>query len=1076
MLLNKFREKVGGKHLNKKMYLSMVLLAIFVVGILSAAVPARANVEVTSIKINQPNKVVPGGAIELEIVDFSATGAYTYFYLSKDADTETSSGDVLLAKMSTTDVKDELITEGDDLITLGVPTTISAAKYWAKVADSSKVPGAQVVVSSNKVEVVTEKLPTITVDPTSDTIWADGVSGTEVDVDGADIPSDYWDETVELYWVEYEVTDVITNPIATDTVVKGEFSLEDVPIPEVLSTMGKHKILVLLTTGTTTLGTYVEFEIEPSIEMVDPDMTATFSIEAAALGDEASFILHGFPEGTIDADTIKFLVKDFKTGSLLESITATHDETDVDENGMSVQIDCSDVDEPPKGAVDLQFKVDDETVTMPEMFYSSKTEAAGRFVAKMDVDSGKMGDDVCFSAISLPAGVDVDVYFGDYSVSELEGVALPVSDVNGGWTYTFELKGMTADEYTVKVKDETNAKSVTVGTFKVLVSVKFYKAGEKVTSAYVEDELVIKGWAFPLDAKFKTVVVGTGKFDYDDYIEVDADAQWNVLEEEVMEVPHTSGGGKSVTVTIKGKDVDGKAISVEASITIKPKIFYTQFLESDGSWNDDPEVGYIFAGNPMNFTGYGWLTDEAVSVKLIDPETLDIIATPTITSGGTADSDGDLEVIWNVPVTKEFAKTKTWDVKVAGATATNKKTVEDWMDVVPNDEENAKVFFNIQPDGELKTKVTVGQEVKIVGVGFGETGETSATVTIEAAGKEIKDVDAKYGWFETTITIPTKKGHETDGDWILYTVDVTGEVTTAYSIEFKIKCKVTLSPSSASVGATVTAAGTGFAEDEDVDINWPDLPTLVTETSESDGTWNKTFTVPKVPPGTYTITFDAEYLPGEADVQDDPTVTFGVLGPLKIVSLSLPTDVYNGSSVLITVNVQDYFGMALSGASVTGSVTPPGAAAVSLTFTETAAGIYSATYKVPVDAKEGSYLVSVKASKTEAGGEATASGTFYVTIKVPPPPPVDITKIVQAVAAVTSDVAKLSGSVSTLAGDVSGLKTSVAALSTALADLKKSVAAIPIIPVELIYGILILSVIAAIAAIASVIYMTRKIA
>jgi hypothetical protein len=301
----------------KKALMSVLLLAILAVSVGVVAVPVKATIS-GSVAVARPDMVVPGGGIELEInhTTFSATGGTIYFYFSKNDDPEITSGDIRLTSMKRTDVVAEI--EADDLITIFVPTTVPAYEdgYYVKVADSSTV-GAGALVSSETVVVIPkEEWPTITVDPTSGT-----VPGT-VTVEGEDILADWGMATAYLYWDDYE--EQIGE--AGGYTVDGEFTAEDVPIPEAF--MGAHKILVLLEDGDT-LGTFVDFTVEPSVVVYPPE---DFSIEADVLTQDVDLEAHGFPKGTIAADSIKYIVKDFVTGSTVDTITADHVEIDICEN------------------------------------------------------------------------------------------------------------------------------------------------------------------------------------------------------------------------------------------------------------------------------------------------------------------------------------------------------------------------------------------------------------------------------------------------------------------------------------------------------------------------------------------------------------------------------------------------------------------------------------------------------------------------------------------------------------------------------------------------------------------------
>ena len=65
---------------------------------------------------------------------------------------------------------------------------------------------------------------------------------------------------------------------------------------------------------------------------VDVTPSAAYSIEAEALDQLVYIGAHVFPEGNIDADTIKFIAKDFVTGDTIGTYTADHGSIDVQES------------------------------------------------------------------------------------------------------------------------------------------------------------------------------------------------------------------------------------------------------------------------------------------------------------------------------------------------------------------------------------------------------------------------------------------------------------------------------------------------------------------------------------------------------------------------------------------------------------------------------------------------------------------------------------------------------------------------------------------------------------------------
>jgi len=1085
------------------MLLSVLLLVIFAIGIVSMAVPVKAIVtgEVT---ILWPDKLVPGGALLLNLTDFNNPSGTTYFYFSEDDEAYISSGDVYITNMKTSDIEDELDTDWDangdpDMqLTVPIPSTVDVepeTDYYVKLTDRKVVDQEAIVSEANgdsTVEFLEEAdWPTITVDPEADAVYESFPywDWNTVDVDGEDIDTDY--DWAGLFWDKYQgyLYDDYQGYMDEDDVVDGEFSAEDVELYEAF--MGEHSIFVLLYDDAEdwpdgTIGTFVKFTVEPSVE-VYPD-AAEFSVEAEELDQLVWIFAHGFPEDTTLAeDSIDFIVKDIKTG---EDVTkgTKHDEIDVESEPPGTLVDeplLVEVDEPPEGLIDVKVTCDSEVFTLEKQFLSSTDSDPGKHKGTLSPTSGEVGDDVLFYVIDLPEDVWVQILFESETGAILYATS-DYSDENGAFMGYTTLDDMAGGEYDVKAYDSDNNYYRGIGTFEVLPTVTFYDwdTEEDITSAYVDDELYIIGQGFPEDSVFDTIVFGGEEIEFDDEVEVNADGIFDStlgFDDDYFPVPHISGGGKDVTVEIKGEDADGDPLTIEAEITIDPRIqgynpaddegFLA--LTVDGEWmNPFTDANYIFGGHPMKITGVGFLADESVTVTFISDEE-DIEEACLITSGGETDSDGDLEVFFMLPKEEaEFASTITdVDIEVAGKTTTNKDSTndrfDDYMILDTYNDDQAVLFFGLEDDCDLDLEVQVGDEARIVGVGF-----KTKSLTLEIEGDEVGEATAKYGFFDTTITIPElqRSWHEAEGGG--YTVD---EVETGRpSTHFSVLSKVTLSLEEAAAGATVTAYGTGFVEDEEVDIEWPDLPTLATPEADSDGSWEETFTVPDVEPGPYTITFDVEDLPGD-DVEfdedwEDPEVTFMVLGPLKIASLSMPGTVYAESTITISVNVQTYFGTAVSGATVTGKITPPAGAAITLTFPATdATGITSASWTVPADATEGTYKVDVTASKPVAGADATASGTFFVEIKVPPPPPVDISALEKAVASLSGDVSSLASDVSSLATDVSGLKSDIAAL-------EEAIAAIPIVPVEWIYITAIMAIIAAIAAIAAVVAVYRKIA
>jgi len=889
----------------------------------------------------------------------------------------------------------------------------------------------------------------------------------------------------------------------------GEFSAEDIPLTEAY--MGEHDILVLLynVADEETLGAYGTFTVEPSLDVV-PD--EDFSIEADELEEMVDIRAHGFPEGKVDEDEPpEFQVNDIEDGDLLETLTGeiaadadieddedeppgTFDDADVGEDRL---LTVTDIDEAPEGIIDIVIDVDGETLTFENALLSSLDSDPGDAMGMMDKTSGKIGDKVWFYAIDLPADTDVDVIFRDSvrrSIEDDMGIdpADLISDGNGAWKIRVKLDALPGGEYEIDLEDLENDRGYDLGTFEILPKVTFYSlTDKKITSTTVGDgddetfagTIRISGTGFMVDATFMSIEFSGKALKQKDYHDFEDD--FEVIIDESgdfasgwIEVPKVSGGGEKVTVEIIGEDDDGDRIIVESEIKIKPRIQDinvvwdedadeydklegvlvlepTDWSDPDEYWVDFLDVDSIFGGQSMMITGVGFKAGESVTVTFTS-EDKEIDEDLVVVQGAEATSSGGLEVIFLLPTSRDFAKTIVdGDLEVTGSTDTNKDSVvdryEDYVEgdayvmISSPDDDEAKLFFNIDYDPDLDLSVKVGDEAVIVGCGF-DTND----LVLEIDDDEVAEVESDYGYFETTVTIPElERG--------LYTVDET-EVMVSTE-EWKVSEKVVLSPKEAVTGAEVTASGTGWHDDEEVDMEWPDLEQLIKNVEPKDGSWEETFTMPDVEPGPYTLLFID-------DADEDAEVIFRVLGPLQIGSLSIPSMVRPGSSITISISVQNYFGTAIENATVTGAITPPVGVALTLTFTEATKGIYTASWLVPADADEGSYTVDVTAEKAEVGGIATSSGSFFVEAAVKP---VDISELEAIVANLATDVSGLSGDLSGLATDVSGLKSDIAAL-------KADIGALPVVPLELIYVTAIMAVIAAIAAIAAVVAVYRKIA
>jgi len=807
---------------SRKMLATMLLL-LFALAILSPVIPVGATVggEISIVE-HYADIVAPGGAIWVDAYGLTATGGTVYFYLSKDRDSEIYSGDVYVTSMDKEDVVGELVT-------LGVPSNVTTNEtYYVKVTDLKKT-GAVAVVSDETFRVPAE-WPTVTTDPTEDVV------GTEPTIEGKKA-EDYWE--FEFYWDEYKDAADYSGTVDED----GEFKVEDFAIPHGFE--GSHKIMMLYyDEDGETLSTSVEFKIKP---VVGTDVLSIAAEERAVF----TIMGTGFPEGTVDEDIIELVLLDFNTGNTIDTWDTTHDEVDVsDEEGtegdLEVEVVVHDVE---IGIATLKIKLDGKMRWFGRVLYVSEPTAVDDFTTithgKVSATEGIVGDEVTFSFINLPASAEIAVEW--VGIGFLSEVALGTADDNGAWEGTCVVGDLDGDgEVTIDPEDieasegipggecsviavvtadgKTRAKEIV--KFKILPEFKVWNLEDdkELEEAQVTDELGLRGTGFPIDSTVTTSFFGTEKVDCEDFetenkgvflIDQDEDG-------EDLKLPHVSGGGKSVAVTVEGEDSEGEKIEAKSSLVVNPKLLEEDLdededgeidwevgvLDPEGEWVDFIELPTMFPGNPLKVVGFGYLAGEAVTVKVLDADG-ELIGTATITSGEKGDSRGDLELVVKLPVLKALYPRgePDVDIKVAGATGTNEASIEG-LDIDAANDEKAMLFFGLEDDGDLDTEVNVGDSVKVVGVGF---RTRSLTLKVDETDYEVGTVSAPYGAFETTITIPEMEGHKDGAEHTLIVDETYTEAT------FKVYPKIVLE---AHTCRSITVKGTGFKDGTDVEIVW----------------------------------------------------------------------------------------------------------------------------------------------------------------------------------------------------------------------------------------------------------------
>jgi exosome complex RNA-binding protein Csl4 len=194
--------------------------------------------------------------------------------------------------------------------------------------------------------------------------------------------------------------------------------------------------------------------------------------------------------------------------------------------------------------------------------------------------------------------------------------------------------------------------------------------------------------------------------------------------------------------------------------------------------------------------------------------------------------------------------------------------------------------FTVEPKIEMDDdEGFVGDEVEVTGTGFAEDEED---IKIRYDGDEVAQVEEaetdEYGTWTATFIIPESVGGDHD-------IDAKGD-DTAYAdvdeVEFKVKPRISLNPTSGSVGDIVTVTATGFEDEEaNIKIRYHDDEVEQIEDAETDehGSWTATFKVPPSVEGSYKVDARGKY----TEYGDVTDVTFKVAPGMKLAPITSST-------------------------------------------------------------------------------------------------------------------------------------------------------------------------------------------
>lgn len=242
----------------------------------------------------------------------------------------------------------------------------------------------------------------------------------------------------------------------------------------------------------------------------------------------------------------------------------------------------------------------------------------------------------------------------------------------------------------------------------------------------------------------------------------------------------------------------------------------------------------------------------------------------------------------------------------------------------------------------------VGTEVEISGEGFDSKEDIEVFWDDEDDELDIIDGDEKsdsVGEFEDTIIeIPESTAGE-------HKIIVIGKDSgNTAEAEFTVEPEITIDPTSGSSGIEVTVSGTGFGSRSDVTIYFNGKE-VTDDTTDRDGSFTATFTVPEAAPGTHTI---------DAEDEDRNTATAEFTTAAK--SAINPTTGKVGSAVTVTG----------TGFKANGTVVISFDNIQVAAVTADSSGAFSATFNAPPSTKG---MHNITASD---GLSTISSGTFEI--------------------------------------------------------------------------------------------------
>ncbi|MBI4284614.1 MAG: IPT/TIG domain-containing protein [Chloroflexi bacterium] len=392
-------------------------------------------------------------------------------------------------------------------------------------------------------------------------------------------------------------------------------------------------------------------------------------------------------------------------------------------------------------------------------------------------------------------------------------------------------------------------------------------------------------------------------------------------------------GGWSTTITIPPSTAGSHTIDAAGAITTATAI-------ADITFTTTPTIAISrtsgTVGSPLTVSGSGFGANETGIVVTLDGSSLG--------SGVSASAQGG----WSTNVVLPAAASGPHIIDARGTTTLGASVSDLTFNVLP------LVTIN-------RVSGSPGTSVTVTGSGFGAS-ESGITVTFD--GTTVASgitANAQGGW-TANLSIPAS----ISGPHTIDTFGTTTAVTSVQDVSFTVGPSIVISRTSGSPGNMVTVTGAGFGANEaGITVTYDGTAVASNISTNAQGGWSTTFTVPASPSGPHTI--DASGAVTAAAAVIDLTFT---TGPTIAISR---TSGNPGSSLTVTGA-----GFGPSEAGITISLD---GSTITSNISANAQGGWSTTFTIPV-VTSGAHTIDAFGATTAAAAVPDMAFTVTPTMSI----------------------------------------------------------------------------------------------